>query len=359
VIVVPFVLGLLETGQLILRSGVAQEEMTLGRSLLLTMPRWLLLSPLALGVIEVCRRFPLGTVPVSRALGVHLAAGSLFCVLHLSACVVVYGFLLDGAPNQFPGRLRWLLTVYLAMDLLIYGSIVGASTAHRFAELSRRRELAASRLRASLVEARLDALQAQLHPHFLFNALNAAATLALRRDHDAVVAMLERLGRLLRAALDPKLPREVPLAHELALLEQFLEIQRVRFGDRLTIRVEVENGTDRLLVPPLLLQPLGENAVEHGIGGRPGPGTLRVAVRTVPEGVRLEVHDSGAGWPSREETGVGLANARARLDVLYGSSHRFERGLSVDGGALVAITLPIAGSRATSPASMPGGGRTS
>jgi LytS/YehU family sensor histidine kinase len=300
-----------------------------------------------------------------RRVPIHAIAAVSFCLAHLTACVVVYGFLIEGVPNRFSFRLQHLLTVYFAMDVLVYGSIVGVWSAVRSSQLSRERELAATRLRAGLVEAKLDGLRAQLNPHFLFNALNATATMALRGENEAVVRMLERLGGLLRVSVDPDLPREISLDRELAILDQYLGIQEVRFGDRLTVLREIEPEAREALVPAMILQPLVENAIQHGVARRPGAGRIRIRAQVTGKWLRLEVHDDGFGWaceagaglpvgqtgeasrialespnedPARR--GIGLNNTVSRLEYLYGSEFRLERLRSSDGGAAVIVHLP-------------------
>ena len=343
--------GLLETAQLAVRSAAEQNPVAWSDALRLTLPRWLLLAPLALAVRRLCARFPLDGPRRGRRILVHLAASLLFAAAHLAACVIVYGFLIEGMPNRFPLRFGRLFTVYLASDLLIYWGIVGAWSAVHFFRVSRARELAATQLAADLSRARLEALRAQLNPHFLFNTLNTISVLARSGDRDAVVRMLASLSDLLRVALDRDLPHEIPLEREIAFLEGYLEIQSTRFSDRLTVRREIDPDTLGALVPSLVLQPLVENAVQHGVASRPGPGSVRIAARRSGERLRLEVHDSGRGFAAAHDearaearagrNGIGLDNTRARLAQFYGDAHAFESGNSPEGGAFVAISIPF------------------
>ncbi|MCA9727211.1 MAG: sensor histidine kinase [Candidatus Eisenbacteria bacterium] len=349
---VPLLLGLLETGQMAARTATTGRTTPLADPLLFTLPRWILLVPLAFATAQVSRRYPLVARHWRRNLPVHLLAGAIFCVVHLAACVIVYGYLIEGIPNRFSFRLQSLLTLYFATDLLIYWSLVGAWTAIGLAQERRERELAASRLQAGLIEARLDALRAQLNPHFLFNSLNATATMALKQDHQAVVTMIEHLSELLRASLDRELPHEIPLARELQLLEPYLRLQLVRFGDRLAVLRDIESSALPMRVPSFLLQPLVENALQHGIGARPGPGVVRIVARHQERILRIEVHDNGVGWSrstrDREKgAGVGLTNLRARLRCLYGDDFELDRGPSPDGGAVIVITIPSTPTRDT------------
>jgi hypothetical protein len=233
-------LGLLEAVQLFVRSATVGPGIPWSEALVLTLPRWVLLGLLAPAVGAVTARFPLGRSVWRRAILAHVPAAILFAVLHLTACVIVYGFLLEGMPNRFPFRLSYLMTVYFAGDLLVYGALAWVFTAARLARESRDRAVAFSRLEAQLTRSQLDALRAQLQPHFLFNALNAASVLARKGDSERVMRMLGSLGDLLRASLDRSLPHEVPLERELALLDRYAEIQTTRFGERITFARDVD-----------------------------------------------------------------------------------------------------------------------
>jgi signal transduction histidine kinase len=349
---VPLLLGLLEAAQLYVRNGMDARPIPVSQALLLTLPRWLLLGALAPAVAALAVRVPIGHGRRLRAIAIHLAAGAIFALVHLAACVVVYGFLIEGIPNRFPARLSRLLTVYLAGDLLVYGALVGVVTAFRESRAARQRALAASRLEAQFAAARLDALRAQLNPHFLFNALNVTSVMAMKGEREAAVRMLGALADLLRVALDPQLPHEVPLSAELAIADGYIAIQTARFPDRLTVRKEIAGETLDALVPSMLLQPLLENAIQHGVAARPGPGVVSIRTWREEMSLQLEVRDTGPGFGSEPAapgtsgtsrigaTGIGLNNTRARLHHLYGESQRLETGNGPDGGAFVRATIP-------------------
>jgi sensor histidine kinase YesM len=209
------------------------------------------------------------------------------------------------------------------------------------------RALVSTRLEAQLAEARLEALRAQLNPHFLFNALNATSVMAMSGERESVGRMLGAIADLLRVALDKKLPQEVPLARELVMVDSYIAIQTARFFDRLTVRKEIDPEALAGLVPSMLLQPLVENAVEHGVASRPGAGSVSIHARREAEILRIEVRDDGPGFgshpgPGRVESGngIGLGNTRARLEHLYGSGHQLTTGNLQSGGAFVAVSVP-------------------
>jgi len=216
----------------------------------------------------------------------------------------------------------------------------------------REREREATRLAQSLAEsrlatteARLDALRAQLQPHFLFNALNAIAAL-LHHDPIAADRMLTRLGDLLRSVLAVPAADEHPLRAELALLDQYLDIMSIRFGPRLVVERAIDSALLDSAVPSLVLQPLAENALEHGLWPRAGAGRLRIVAERAGGGTRLKlvVEDDGvgqvAGTPGSTSGGIGLANTRRRLEHLYGDEATLELAPRPDGGTRATIEMP-------------------
>jgi LytS/YehU family sensor histidine kinase len=197
------------------------------------------------------------------------------------------------------------------------------------------------------LSARLEALKMQLHPHFLFNTLNSILPLVFR-DREAASRTVVRLSDLLRLSLQNEGSDLIPLRKELELLKVYLEIQQTRFQDRLTVRLDVEPGIGDALVPNLILQPLVENAIKHGIAARPGSGRVEVHARREADRLRLLVRDDGPGpadpasAPSRPaEGGVGLRNTRDRLELLYPGRHEFEFRGARDRGCEVLLTFPL------------------
>ena len=330
-----------------------------------TLPSWITIALLTPGVLYLARRFPIDRGRWARTLAVHLVGATTFALAHLSATASYYA-LMDRKLEELFLLLNKFISAYFILDVLIYGGILGASHAFHYYREAKARELAASRLQQSLTDARLAALRGQLNPHFLFNTLNAITTMALKREHENVVATLGYLSELLRVSLDERLPQEVALADELELLDRYLEIQRIRFGDRLTVRQDVEDDALAALVPIMVLQPLAENAIGHGIASVPGPGEVILRAQRRDGALLLEVSDTGPGFsaPSpagdggganttgdRGVRGIGLANTRARLAQLYGDVATLTLGATPTGGARVSVTIPfrIAPSAAVNP----------
>lgn len=229
----------------------------------------------------------------------------------------------------------------LLLDLLAYGMLIGSAHAVHFYRRFREREQRALLLESHLASARLQALQAQLHPHFLFNALNAVATL-IRQDADAALETLTSFSELLRLALSQSEKQEVPLREDLRFLQRYMEIQQVRLGARLRFEQEVDPAALDCLVPALLLHLLAENAIRHGIEPTSQPGIVRLVARRSGGRLKLGMEDNGAGLAAtaNSTSGIGLANLRARLKLLYGDGQTLEIGERSGGGVAVRIEIP-------------------
>src|SRR5437764_6596082 len=197
-----------------------------------------------------------------------------------------------------------------------------------------------------LVQAELDTLKLHLNPHFLFNALNSAMAL-IATDPPAAERMVSELSDFLPLVLSTSSEQEVPLERELGLLDRYVAIQRVRFQDRLTVNCNIEDGVRSALVPSLLLQPLVENAIRHGISPRAGAGYVQVTARRLGDKLSISILDDGVGVRARRSrersrgTGLGLTNTTTRLTHLYGENHEFESGPRDEGGYAVRITIPL------------------
>jgi LytS/YehU family sensor histidine kinase len=256
-----------------------------------------------------------------------------------AVCHVVIDSLFSGeARLLLPFNVARNVFVMLDKELLVYWIIVLTSHAAVYYQRYREGELRAS-------QAQLQALKMQLHPHFLFNALHAISAL-VHSDPDAADKMIARLGDFLRLTLDASATQEVPLRRELEFLNCYLEIERVRFNDRLTTSLEVDPRVLDCRVPNLILQPLVENAIRHGVSQRAAHGHVEVRAERRGDALRLEVRDNGAGLSNASacranKGGVGLSNTRARLQQLYGSAYRFELADDPRGGAIATLEIPL------------------
>ncbi|MEO8336558.1 MAG: histidine kinase [bacterium] len=230
-------------------------------------------------------------------------------------------------------------TVYNSFTLVAWAFLYLGLTHYVALQAERER---AWRAETMLAEERLRALRYQLNPHLFFNTLNAISTLIVEQRNADATLMIARLGDFLRATLRQDLVTHVPLADELSLVGQYLDIEQVRFGDRMRVIYDVEEDAYRGLVPLLLLQPLVENAARHGIGQLANGGTITVSARVVEKMLSITIENSApAKADARHEPGIGLANVRERLEVIYGNRQQFSTTAGPDGGFRVDIRLPF------------------
>lgn len=300
---------------------------------------WLVLAP---AIIATARRFPFGEGTPLRWLWHHLALGAAFSVASATLAAVTR-WLIGTATFASGDTTGAPLMPTLAGGLLLYALVAVSYQAVTYHHAARAREEVAARLRADLAEARLANLEGKLHPHFLFNALNSIAAL-MRVDPRQAETMLEQLSELLRATLRMNPMHEVALEEALHLTEQYLAIERVRFQDRLRATVEASGAARRGRVPQLILQPLVENAVRHGISPLESGGSVKIGAVVENETLLITVEDDGVGVGNasaeRTGSGLGLSSVRSLLSHLYGSEQRFDVRPRAPSGTTVTIAMP-------------------
>ena len=301
---------------------------------------------LTLGIFWAARLLNLERMGLKRWFFLHLATSIVVSLLYLSIHAWFLSgqkSVMDGTTFEFRSVFRKLVLFYCNVPLVIYWVLVMAHQGWHYYQRSRERELQASALATELVRTRLEVLRMQLNPHFLFNTLHAISAL-IHENPDDADRIVARLSDLLRVSLDQSDTQEVPLRQELSFLERYLEIERTRFQDRLSVELEVEAGLDDVLVPSLILQPLVENAIRHGIEPREDTGRVKIAARRLDGMLELKVSDNGPGLPESEvaprREGVGLSNTRSRLAHLYGANHRFELTPAAGGGLEGRLLIP-------------------
>ncbi len=307
---------------------------------------WVVFIPL---VLRLSRRWQIDRRNWHWSLPVFLFAGVLAALSRILLPVLIH----VGFVESFSSMRSWLdhkpfflLTDFL-FALVFYCVVLACGQALAYYRHYREEELRASRLEAQLAQAQLAALKMQLHPHFLFNTLHSISSLQLE---DAVAAqkMTARLGDFLRLTLENVGVQEVPLRREIEFLKCYLDIEQVRFGRRLAVEIEVEPEALEAQVPNLILQPLAENAIRHGIAPRAASGHIKVAARREHGRLEIVISDNGCGLPqngdgaNHHQEGLGLRNTRARLQQLYGTDFRFDLTNAAGGGQAVTLNLPLA-----------------
>ena len=298
---------------------------------------WIFLGALLPVTYHLGRKFPLRRERWKSALAIHVAGALVLC-LGWATLGVGLARLLGRYPAD--NYINWVLTS-IPWSVFMYFTVLGCVFAVTYFVEAREREAHASRLAAQLSEARLGALRGQLHPHFLFNSLNAIAVLVREQNTAAASRMLELLSDILRQVLRADQPHEIPLANELAFVEQYLAIEQVRFSDRLRVEWVVDDRARDALVPGFLLQPIVENAIKHGVAKRADAGQIEISARVVDHQLELAVSDDGVGMQPETREGVGLANTRERLKTLYGDAAGMTIERPADGGTRVVVTIPL------------------
>jgi two-component system LytT family sensor kinase len=329
--------ALLNVAEAIVRLTYANQPVNLARLVSISLADWYTCALFFPLFVVAIRRWPLDWHHLATRLPLHLA-------LILGAVVAKYAIYLP-VRARLTGFTQPPFVQGVAMsaisEAIAFGCVAAVLHAVEFYRRYRERERFSLQLQARLSDAQLRALRAQLNPHFLFNTLNAATTL-LHRDPDGADAMLTRLGELLRFTLRAAPEHETALSEEVALLQRYLAIMQIRFSDRVTISCSIDPRVMDALVPSFVLQPVVENAFEHGVGPLQRPGRIEIEARPDNASLLLAVRDNGAGLALLEQdTGVGLANTRRRLAELYGETASLELSSPVAGGTTVEVRIPL------------------
>jgi signal transduction histidine kinase len=340
--------GVLNATQLYLGVRMEGLRLSLWRVFATDLFGWWSWIPATAVVLWIGRRFPVERSTWRRVLPIHLAACVLITSLHFAFYTLVYLRTLPFGPPRV-ARGFWESFIGRAMnqfhlDLLIYAAILGVSYAVSYYLRFREREFRASQLESQLVQAQLQTLKMQLQPHFLFNTLNGIVGLVRDNRNKAAVDMLAGLSDLLRYTLENAGKQEVPLKEELEFLELYLDIQQMRFSDRLKVEMQIEPEALNAIVPNLILQPLVENAIRHGVSRRAAAGVLGVSAQRENGSLRIRIYDDGPGLKrddgAKTVEGVGLSNTRARLAQLYGARQTFSLSERAGGGVEAVLVIP-------------------
>ena len=335
--------GLLDLANTTLQflSGPQQHRPSLFYCLASIFLFWITYLVFVPGALFMIRKYNLDLRPWPKRLLIHTGAAIVFAYLHTTLSALLY----NGAWQTHKPLSASLspMVAGFPVDFFAYWAIIAIVFALDSYSHLQQRELAAAELQANLAEVRLQSIRAQLNPHFLFNTLNAISTLALKGEGKSVARALARLTGLLRTSLNDGRPEVIPLRVELEFIDNYLEMQRLLLGDRLVVERRILPDVLRANVPCMILQPLVENAIVHGISRLSGIGRIVIGARRADELLMLRVEDSGPGFRSEQvaRVGIGLSNTEARLEHHYGPAHQIEYGRSPEGGACVTITLPL------------------
>jgi two-component system, LytTR family, sensor kinase len=336
--------------------AIFKKQPTFMEMLVWELPYWLIWAALSPLIFKITRRYRIERERWLKSLAVHTCACVLLTFGHRAVYLLI-GWMFNVVAYRpiptVPKLFNFLFFFNLPTAFMCYATILLVSHALDYYHRYQEEELKASHLKAELAQAQLqvaqaqlEALKMQLHPHFLFNTLNSISAL-LDEDVEAADEMLARLGDLLRLTLANSGAQEVTLQEELEFLRCYLEIERVRFQDRLTVSMDIEPLALDALVPNLILQPIVENAIRHGISSQIAPGRIEIRAARRGDMLQLQVKDNGPGIQSKTDNavpareGVGLSNTRARLKQLYGPNHRFELSDAVGGGLQLTIEIPL------------------
>lgn len=336
--------GLLSAAQIYSEALIECREISWYQAVIWQMPIWYVWALLTPLILFLGRKFPLERRNLTVGLLVHIPA-SLFAALLNLACLTYYKSLVKPAPFPLVKNFYSLTASYLHFEALIYWMVLGIGYAVEFYRRYHERELTAVQLERELTQAQLQALKMQLHPHFLFNTLNALSVLVRKQDTRLALSMISRLSDLLRYTLDQLPVQEVPLRQELDFIKQYVDIEQIRFADRLSVQFKAAPNTMDAMVPQFILQPLVENAIRHGIAASTAQGVLEISAARNDGQLLLEVRDNGPGLQRQpaptENGGLGLANTRARLQQLYGSASQFALRNANGRGAVAMLTIPF------------------
>jgi two-component system, LytTR family, sensor kinase len=335
--------GLFHANQTYAAAAARGSPMPAGQILSTTMTDAFLWALATIAIFWLARRFPLARGRLLPHAAVHLLAGITLSLARVGVMVGLSQWTELYRPIEFTTLFYRQFHAYM----LLYVLILGIAWAVYYHARFREREQAAEQLAAGLAEARFQALKMQLHPHFLFNTLNAISAL-IPQEAQPARRMVARLGDLLRTVLEQEATQEVSLREELEFLEPYLEIEQTRLGDRLSVEFQVEPEALEARVPHLVLQPLVENAIRHGVAPRSRPGVVTIAAAV--EGGSLILHVRNTGGEARERFprepgGRGLANVRSRLEHLYGVDQQLTAGPAGPDGWDTTIRIPLQASR--------------
>src|SRR5262249_3386030 len=335
-------IGLFFSTQIYLIFSVMQEKtISWWWAIRSTVPDWYVWALFTIFILQLSRRFRVERVGWRVALLVHIPASLAFSVLHVAMAVSVLNVFetMTGHTISWWAKFRSNFALSFHWDVLTYWTIVGIGLSVDYYHSYQERKVKTHQLEAQLAQAQLQALKMQMHPHFLFNTLNSISVL-MNTDVVAARRMMARLGDFLRLTLQKSGAEKIPLRQELEFLNCYLEIEKVRFQDRLTVQTDIDPLVMDVSVPNLILQPIVENAIRYAIAPRSTAGRIEISAGMQNENLRLQVKDNGPGIKIPIPEGLGLRNTQARLQQMYGELGLFHAAAAAEGGTVVSIDIP-------------------
>ncbi|MDA0378169.1 MAG: histidine kinase [Bacteroidetes bacterium] len=326
-----------------LNQTVTAAPLNWSYALVSTLPNWYIWALLTPVIVRICRSWPLEQETWKRVVfSVHVPALLASMLIHSAVNLIL--FRTAGLHDQVTiGLYQVHFFTRIHANIFTYAAIVGLYSAWEYYRRYMSREAQTAVLQVQLAQANLRALKMQIHPHFLFNTLHSIAALVRKGENKPAVNMLGQLGEFLRLALENKGQQEIQLEQELDFLRRYLAIEKTRFGDRLTVDIQCDSEAAHAFVPNLILQPIVENAIHHGISPSMTKGVIRIVARAEAGRLCMTVADNGPGLknPDRLRKGVGVGNTQERLENLYGKDQEFSLRNGELGGLEVRICIPF------------------
>jgi signal transduction histidine kinase len=329
------IVGLVFTSQLHFFAARAGGKMSWVDSLVWEIPRWLLWAFFAPFVTMLARKYPVHKENAAKRIALHTFFGAVFSLIHLILFVLIFHAIRTWMGDH--GKLYDTFQFAFALDFHVGIAVYWLLFLLR---QSRDSEQRIARLHAELSQAQLQALKMQLHPHFLFNTLNSISSY-LRKDVEIADEMIGRLGDFLRLTLQNSGAQEIQLQQELNFLKQCLEIEQLRFQDRLHTDFDVAPDTLTALVPNLILQPIVENAVRHGVSAKSGTGMIKLIAKRQDAKLQITISDNGPGIQGQLNQGIGITSTRNRLEQMYGAHGIFQITNQHEGGTIAILEIPF------------------
>lgn len=340
-------LGLLCAAQIYFKSVLANAgAVTISSALTYALPVWMIWIPATYAVIALCKRYYFGDHHHIKSFSIHSLASIGFAFLHM----IFHAFWLlnlydipHSVDSMTAQTVNLLDDIWLQLDLLVYWGIVGAYFSLNYYEQNRQRQMQNLRMESQLSEAKLTALKAQVHPHFLFNVLSAIQTMVMKNATGKAAEMITKLSDYLRLSLDENEEQTQTLKKELDFIKHYLTIEKYRFGDRLNVVYDIDHEVIDTKIPALLLQPIVENAIQHGLAPKEGKMNLNLSAKRHHEMMEISISDNGMGknTTNKNTLGTGLQRIRDRLLEMYGNNHLFDFFYPENGGFSVNIRIPV------------------